>query len=503
MMVGKEFIDLRQDAGAPPSQGVALLVHEAVLRMCRAPAGRVAVILHLSRLVPPAPRPYHVRIVRALLQDTAARNEGQVFTLGNGDMVLLCAVAPSRVADGAGVVQSRASLATDPAMLPSILGRLLRADMSRAEDHVSVWRLDRSAPELLAYTVARVREADLAQRAVPDHSDGRYSKTAKSVAIDEDFVGQTGLVDAMGQVMDQAGIIDLMQRQTAIILGTDGRHGAASGGLRPLFQEVTFSIAALEARLAGADEARPGQVAADPFLFRHLASRLDRRMLQVLLREISHGGPLDMMCGLPPGRAPVLHLNLTIQAVLSAEFGRLAMACSVAGLRIGIEISLVDAMVDFPEFARVRASLAEHGLCLVLDGVSHTALMIARPWALRPDLLKLDWSPRLSDLAEPDRAALDAAILQVDPARIVLQSAETEMALRWGLARGIRRFQGRHVDAMLGASRIVACPRADGCALRQCVERSAAIGPAGRVGCHNLALLDDATSDGARSRAVV
>ena len=72
-------------------------------------------------------------------------------------------------------------------------------------------------------------------------------------------------------------------------------------------------------------------------------------------------------------------------------------------------------------------------------------------------------------------------------------SAETEQALTWGLSQGIRRFQGRHVDAMLAAGRIGACAQGGGCTLRQCIERASATGPGGRAGCNNPTLLDAAS----------
>ncbi len=62
--------------------------------------------------------------------------------------------------------------------------------------------------------------------------------------------------------------------------------------------------------------------------------------------------------------------------------------------------------------------------------------------------------------------------------------------MRWGLAHGIRRFQGRHVDAMLAVGRIEACPHAAACTLRQCMDREGAATLAGRAGCRNAALLD-------------
>jgi hypothetical protein len=510
--VGKEFTNLAQGFGSQGTSALgfgaqvgpaaALLVHEAVLRLCRAPAGRIALVLHLSRLVPPAPRPYHVRIARALLQDTAARHEGQVFTLANQDMVLLCAASP-----GLGGVAPALppTLATDPVALPAILRRLLRADMKPADQLVSLWHLDREADEIAAYTRAQIRQANMMPASIDDRMPPQsVGREVKAMTSEEDFAGQTGLAGVMGQLMDQAAISDLMQRQTAIAFGPDKAQRDGGSLLRPIFREVSFSIAALEARLAGVKRGHIGDVAADPFLFRHLAGRLDERMLQELCQERrpnGGGGLLDTLipnAGEAPGpasRSPPLHLNVTVPAILSEVFARLAITCTRHGVRVGVEISLLEAMIDRAAFERARQVLADHGMDLVLDGVSHVAMLIARPWALHPDLLKLDWSPRLLDLPEQDAAVLEAAIAQTDPTRVVLHRAETEAALRWGVARGIRRFQGRHVDAMLGASRIVACAHAGDCSLRQCVERAASVGTVGRIGCRNLALLERGTPE--------
>lgn len=506
--VGKEFTNLAQGFGAPTGPGAALLLHEAVLRLRRAPAGRVALVLHLSRLVPPAPRPHHVRIARAVLQETAARHEGQVFTLANQDMVLLCAASLGSglgLSLGGAASALRPTLATDPAALPVILLRLLRADMKPTDRLVDLWRLDEAAGEIVAYTRARLREADM----IPAHTGDRMlsqsgGRRLKAMTSDEDFAGQTGLAGAMGQLVDQVTISDLIQRQTAIAFGPGVVQRDGLGALNPIFTEVSFSIAALEARLAGEERAHIGDVAADPFLFRHVTSRLDERMLRELCQDRRPDGGGGMLNALAAGgslpsaggvHGPALHLNLAVPAILSEAFARLAIICTRRRLRIGVEVSLLEAMVDLAAFEKGRRVLVDHGMDLVLDGVSHVAMQIARPWALRPDLLKLDWSPRLLDLPEQDTAALEAAIAQADPARVVLHRAETEAALRWGVARGIRRFQGRHVDAMLSASRIVVCAHARDCSLRQCVERAASVAMAGRVGCHNLALLDRGTPE--------
>ncbi len=416
--------------------------------------GSMALVLHLSRLTPPAPRPHHRRVARALMQDTAGWYGGQLFSLGNTDLVLLC-----REQSGHAATAGRGR-ATDPQALPQMLRHLLRVDTPPGLDLVSVWPLSSHI------------------NALQDYASARVARHEGSLVMEEDIAGQTGAVDVLGSFISSSAIADLLQRQSAILLsGGIESHG----GIRPLYHEVTFSIAGLEGRVATA-----APVSADPFLFRHLAARLDMRMLEMLSQEAGGGGPLDIK---RPG-PPALHLNLTIQGILSESFARLVAVGGTAPGRVGVEISLLEAVADSAAFARARAVLANSGCAFVLDGVSHLTLLMTRPGLFDASLIKLDWSPRLAEIGEAEQGLIDRAIREIGLHRIVLHRAETEAALRWGLARGIRRFQGRHVDAMLGAARIVGCPDADGCTLRQCIERAGGANALSRAGCHNLALLD-------------
>jgi EAL domain-containing protein (putative c-di-GMP-specific phosphodiesterase class I) len=426
---------------------------------------RVALVLHLSRLSPPAPRPHHRRVARALMQDTAEWHEGQLFALGDGDLALLCREAANR----AGKPAERPARVADAAALPEILRRLLRIDTPPGLDLVSVWKLGTDGGKLLDYA-----QSSAARR------ERHAARREGNSVVEEDFAGQTGVVDALGSFIGAGAVTDLMQRQSAVTVGS-GADGKS--GIRPLYHEVTFSIAGLEERVMPASS-----VASDPFLFRHLAARLDRRMLEALCLEAGGDGPLNVAQAGPPA----LHLNLTVPGILSADFSRLVAVGGAMPGRIAVEISLLEAVADVAAFARARARLAECGFAFVLDGVSHLSLLMTRPALLGADLVKLDWSPRIGELADDERVALDHALRDIDLSRVVLHRAETEAALRWGLARGIRRFQGRHVDAMLGASRIVSCGFAGGCALRQCIERAAATSTVGRSGCLNRALLDAA-----------
>jgi hypothetical protein len=345
-------------------------------------------------------------------------------------------------------------------VLPITLARLLRPDAPDTARLISVWSLEEDRDRLLDYASARAADA-------PPHPP------------EPEPAGRPADLDGVASLAATAPITDLVQRQTAVLL--PDRPGRGPGALRPLFRELWFSAVALEA-----GSGLPGAASADPTLFRHLATRLDGRMLPALRASLGRGGVLD---ALAPG-APPLHINLALPGILSQDFAALAAACREAGVSLGVELSFMEACADPAAAAEARSVVARAGMQLALDGVSHLGLLLTRPERLAPDILKLDWSPLLPELPEADRARLADALTRLGPERVVLHRAASEAALRWGLAHGIRRFQGRHVDAMLAAARLLACPQAAGCTLPQCMERSLATGAAARRSCGNLALLD-------------
>ncbi len=414
----------------------------------------MALVLHLSQLsslshmAPSAPRAHHRRIARAVMDDAAQRQEGQVFALHDDDLLLL--------------------FRSDDAVCPltETLARLFLVDVPDPVGLTTLWSMARDGAAVLQYARARLLDTP------PDPGLPELNGSAQAI-------------DAIESVIEHSRITDLMQQQTAVLV-TPGH----ASRLQPLFREITFSVAVLEARIAAT-----GQVNADPFLFRHLASRLDGRTLDVLRQDLQVDGPLTAGTR---HLGPTLHINLTLSGILSDRFAQFAATCRAIGARVGVEVPLVEACADPESFVTARTRLRLAGLALVLDGVSHHALMLTMPMVLEPDLIKLDWSPRLPEAG----SAVDQAVMALGGDRVVLHRAETEEALSWGLAHGIRRFQGRHVDAMLAVGRIGACAQGSSCSLRQCVERASATGTAGRVGCNNPALLDAAIPLAARTAAM-
>lgn len=450
------------------------LLAEAARRALRYPEGRMALVLHLARL--PALRPHHRRVARAIFDDAALRNEGQVFALSGGDLVLLCRAPETRLPAGAAATPPVAG--ADPRALPQTLRRLLRNEIADPAELITLWRLDEEPRELIAYAAARFAEGTEAA--------GAPSDPASSAPLLAE--PQTTTAGTLAVLAETAPVADLLRRQMAVHLP----HGLGANGqpeLRPLLRELICRVDLLEARLGAT-----GEATADPFLLRHLSARLDRRVLEMLAAALGRGGPIDLAAAGPLA----IHLNLSLPTLLSEAFAALATLAGEVGARLGVEVSFVEAVGDLSAFGRARRLLKRLAIPLVLDEVSPLALALSRPWLLGADLLKLVWSPRLIDLPAEERPVLAAALERIGLERVILLGADDEAALRWGLGRGIRRFQGVSSDALLAAARMLGCPHMrafpGACSLRQCIARAGAADVAGRADCAQPGLLEGGLS---------
>ncbi len=376
------------------------------------------------------PRAHHRRIARAILDDAVQRLQGELFALRNRDLVLILPPV------------------TGVEALSSQLVRLFRIEQANAGTLLSAWPAGGEA--LLAYATARQQDSPAPERVEP---------TGRPAAVDETLA-----------LIGTARLTDLTQRQAGAVLSGDPIRPS----LRPVYSEIMVALSVLRSRLAAV-----GQAEADPYLFRHLAGQLDGRMLVAVHAAVRDGGA-------PP--LPV-HLNLAVGGVLSPGFERLAAELTAAGGSLAVELPLLEACGDPAGFARARARLRAANVALFLDGVSHQVLAVTNLATLDPDWVKLDWSEAI-----PGHAPTLEGLARLGAHRVVLARVETAAAVAWGLQHGLGVFQGRHIDGLLAAARVQACPAGPtaGCVARQCHERATATGAAGRAGCMNPALLDAA-----------
>jgi len=420
-----------------PPTGERLLAD--AIRRAQRKGNQQLLVLHLGGL--DRPRPHHRRIAKALLQDSASRHGGQLFPIRNGDLALL---APMTDHSGGPV---------DPGNLPATLAQLFKADRPDPAGLTSRFSIEQDQTQIFQYL------------------QGQLNREPARV-LDDEVPPPPNIVEDIASLLNHSRIGDLTQRQTAIEISVNPDRGGETKILRPLFRELTFSVQVLESRLAVT-----GRASSDPYLFRHLAARLDPQMMDLVLSDLAH-----QTADLPP-----LHLNLTIQTILSDRFDAFADRCLEYGHRPGVEVPLIEACRAPDQFAQARTRVQDRGFPLVIEGVSALSMGLANPGSFGADLVKLDWDRSLANAAPPE---LLAAFARLGPERIILQRAQSEQAISFGLAHGITRFQGRQIDAMLAAVRLNHCAFAAQCTMRQCSERAAAVSEATRRYCLNLGLLD-------------
>ena len=397
--------------------------------------------LHLSRA--PGLRPHHRRVAAALLSEAAERSGGQLHTPGT-DLALL--FTPT---DGGSALA---------ATLARVFASLLPMDRL-----ITLWPLPAAAAPALLWLEGTQAAPEPAPATAPD----AQASAAHYAAL-----------DAALQTMPTG---ELVHRQTAVML----RPGHADP-LVPAFREVAIATPALEAQVATRSD--QVQAVSDPFLFSHLATRLDQRMLAALLQDVPAAGPLS--AGTGPG---ALHVNLTLPGALSEGFARLANAAApalAAGLRIGIELPFAEIFADPHSYVLARERIRLAGMEVVLDGLNADTLGLTAPETLEPDLVKLNWSRSLLAAPPPVLQAIARLVGALGPNRLVLHRIDDEAAIAWGLRQGISVFQGRYTDTVLAAARLRACPQATLCTIRACLDRAAATAFGPRAGCRNLVLLD-------------
>lgn len=397
------FVENDEELAEKRPSGVARLLADAAERWARSPAGRFALVLRLGSLAAP-PAPHQWRIARVLLHEAAERDGGQVFPLSNGDLVLLCRALHA------------ASSPLGP--LVATLTRLFAVTAPDPARFLSCWSLAEGATPLLAYAAERLRDP---RPAAP------WTDPALVPRV---------LLHPARTLSPRKGAV-LLERETAVFIAPRRMGWPA---LRPLFREIRFSAATLTARAAVAG-------AVDPDLLRCARRALEQSLLAALLAELPGAEPL----GAKAARVP-LHLVLAAPSAASPAFARLAELAARRGIRLAVALPFAEVFAEHVPFAATLTRLRAAGVGLVLRDISAAALLLARPEALGADLITLDWAEKFAAAREPERRALAARLQTIGVDRVVLANATDERAVLWGLARGIRRFQGRHVTAMLAAA---------------------------------------------------
>lgn len=424
---------------------------DALARMTRSIRGREAIYIALSRLRPRNRTPIRVRIAAQLFAPLVAGHGCEIYILSNGDLVVLGTDMPPSALEVQGE-RLRALFRSDPGSAGE--------GPDGNDAFLTLYDLQRDRESL------RLRVEELGR----DHVEMIESqREAAQSERDKDEPLAPGHLRHIARALGNLDPQPLVQRQAVLRIDED-RHGR--------FHYEEYYVAMAEVRQACAPNV---DLFANRWLFQDVCRELDPRIVAAITQ-------------LPLPKPPIgVGLNLNLETVLSPTMERLHTALP-KGSRMTVEVQVIDAFTNLDRLGQANAWLSARGHSLVLDGVSARALAMIDPARLDVGGLKLTWDPDLADPAAiwegPHPKAL-IRMLGLD--RIILARVENETALTWGMAQGIRSFQGFFVDRVIGATTMAGCPKREMCTLAQCVERRrSAAGPTRRA-CPNPPHLDSVT----------
>lgn len=301
-------------------------------------------VLHVGIGTLPAPlrQPHHERLIEEALAPALGAARGRLFTLPNGDLVV---VAPP---GGAQLAAARHAVA-------ALFGGVSTPPV------LALWRLPAAAAELLA-----LLEATLAPWMVlpTRETTGRFRST-ELAQIERALIGAS---------------LDAYLRRGRVC-----RLAPGDAEPKPLWTELAIDTAALHAALLpGSDPATA------PALERRLRRLLDRRLLAELARpeEAARLGPAG--------------LSLLLGSVGEPAFQRLDAALGSAGrARLVLWFAAADLLADATGWSFVRSYADARGYRLGLDASSPATAALLPPERIGVAMTRLRWRP---DLPPPTEA---------------------------------------------------------------------------------------------------
>ncbi|MFA7429304.1 MAG: hypothetical protein WCZ23_04005 [Rhodospirillaceae bacterium] len=430
-----------------PSQTERQLL-DTIERAGRTPAGRTAVHLHLSDLLPGNRPPAHLRIAARLFVPLETAHHVQIFALSNGDIMVLGKDMPEDEVDRI-VHRVRALFDRDPLAFTDF-------GEHEADPFVSWYALEVDYDDLHA-TVGHLladaeRRRDVQRRAEKPPPPMRPAD-----------------LDTLQAKLAELDVRPMLRRQPCI------RFQAKEANIA--FEEVFISMADVRQALGVEYD-----LFADRWLFQDLSRMLDARTLAGLPETAAMSKP------------STLSLNLNLESLDSSEFA-LVLGRLGPGQNLVVEVQVIDVFSNLPAFQKARDILREDGHSILIDGLHPAVLGALDLGLLDPDWIKIVWHPELAAPQHPRKSEEFADLVNdFGGQRVVLSRCDNETAVMWGLSKNITAFQGRFLDAVLGTVTMTKCPRAAGCTLKDCSARRSALGGRLRAECPNPSGLDAVTS---------
>jgi hypothetical protein len=417
------------------------LLYETAQRLGRIRDGRIAVALHLSRLRPQNRRG-SLRVVERMLESMVTRFNGQLFILGNADVIFYVNQPDTRTLREQ-IHKLRGLFASDP---------LAHRDTGDGIDRFcTVYDLTFDYQSFLAMAEAI-------------HSQARIQAQQQAAAP----VLPALDIESLDPLLERLARLDIspfIRRQSGIALN-------AHGNAEVIYQEFFIGMADMQAATAPDIDLQGNR-----WMFQYISSGFDAMLLGAMPALRLQDWPRS------------LHLNLTVGSLDTDAFRQFEEMMSDRA-QVGIEVQILDILANSRAFFAARDEMRQRGHRLIVDGLNEATLRNTDVGQAQADLYKIDWSPELRD---PERSeALWTAACGLGADKLVLARCDSEAAIGWGLSRGLTRFQGRYVEQILAATTMTLCEQAHNCRLGQCAQRHSVVSGPLRAECLAHHRLDSA-----------
>jgi len=417
------------EKSAPHQEGLLL---EYMHRLEKNKDGRKVAHLHLSLLRPMNRRDQHIRLAAGHFEALIASMDAQVFTVKNLDIFVIFKNTAQPQVETA-VQQVRYLFDDDP----------LIAEEQSSDQKFTTWYDAEQEFDAVLQSVQNMAQAEKKRQSeVRGRMDARASLKAKQEK------GEPLTPKVLARVetaLSRADLSNLVRRQ--FICRIDAEMVPEQ-----LFSELFISIKDLrETMLPDVN------LFANRWLFQHLTTTLDKRMLSMLTKtdSISFSGDISF--------------NINVATVLSPEFQ--AFDDNISAGRRGamiIKLQKEDIFCDLSAYVFAREFVQEKGYKVCLDGLTMETIGFIDRERLGADISKLIWHPDLADGGDELHMKIKNIVKTGGPDRVIMCCCDNRESVDFGRSLGINLFQGRYIESLIAEDG----RRLDMLKLKRRIERS-------------------------------
>lgn len=407
---------------------------ETLERITKNRAEYKVLYVNISKLKPKNRHPKFVKIITRLFDDLVFIANGTMFVLENGDFVILGKNITDKIVSDV-LEKLRVGLISDPVWVSK-----------SSSEFVQVYE-----PEDFDDFYKKIEEMIQGERVI---SDVVYRRTVDAEQM-----------DVIKEHLDMVSLVDVVKHQGVIRLENSSNY-------RRLFDEYFVAVKDLSRNFD-----KNIDLVGNKWLFLYLTQTLDKKtMASFMVSDIRN-------------KVEKVSLNLNLSTVNTSDFINFEQYIKSLGQHIIVEVQPIDVLNNMKLYFQVREKLRKLGHEVLLDATSLEMLSSINIKELDVDYVKLFWHDLMDEYSKQDDEIINL-FEEIGKNKIILAKCLNETAVRWGIKKGIRAFQGPYIDMLEVAMIRKNCPNGRRCTAGDCLKRKKMISGYFRDMCEYKEILD-------------